>query len=157
MDYAWALYAIYPVITIVNLYRMPLRIDKKYIEELEAELHVEFPELYKCRMISKNGGVIETNTHVWYLYPFHDKSNHDKIIRTFQHIGIENTDMWIWETFPLEAVAIGKNIYGDFLLLLPKKDQPGRLSDTIHVWSRNTGEVYVLAENISRLEDKKTF
>lgn len=136
---------------------MPLRIDIKYIEELEAELKVNFPEKYKRRMIRKNGGVIETRNNVWYLYPFYDQSDNDQIIRTFQHIGLENTDMWIWETFPAEAIAVGRNEYLDFMILLPEKDRPDQLSETIYLWSRSTGSVRELAEDINELEEKKPF
>ncbi|MCO5250168.1 MAG: SMI1/KNR4 family protein [Candidatus Kapabacteria bacterium] len=126
---------------------MPLPLDLKFIEELEINLGISFPEKYKSKMTIQNGGEIQTDDK-WALFPFLDKTDHKRISRTSNHIELETANAKEWDNFPADAVAIGENGFGDLLILLPDKSVPSKLTDNIFIWLHETGEIYELAENI---------
>ena len=128
--------------------------DLTFIEKLESELKLKVPEAYLARMKDENGGVITTREHEWKLFPFLDKSDIEKMIKTCVHIGIEIRNALAWDDFPREGVAVGKNVYGDLLFLLPERDQPGVLSEIIYVWVRESRQVYKMASNINMVAYK---
>lgn len=130
-------------------------VDIRYIKQLESDIGLKFPELYKARMVEQNGGVIETEAHDWNLFPFFDKSDPTKIMFTYNHLGIETINARVWNDFPKDAVAIGKNEIGDLILLSPDMDHPGMLSEVIYLWKRDTGEVMEFAENILQVQNQK--
>ena len=131
---------------------MPFPVDKKFIEELENELGLSFPDKYKTKMTTENGGEIQTDEDEWTLFPFLDKSDNKRISRTCNHIELETANANEWDNFPADAVAIGENGLGDLLILLPDKNAIGKLTDNIFVWLHETGEIYELAENINSIE-----
>lgn len=128
------------------------QVEIRYIEELEREIGLKFPQIYKARMADQNGGVIVTTEHNWHLFPFFDKSDPVKIMSTCDHIGIETRNAKVWDDFPQDAVAIGKNEYGDLIMLSPDKEHQGMLSEIIYLWVRETGEVVELAKNIHHIQ-----
>jgi len=127
---------------------MPFPVDLKHIEELESDLGLKFPEIYKTKMIEENGGQIHTDEDEWILFPFWDKSDNKRISRTCNHIGLETKNAKMWKYFPKDAVAIGQNGSGDFMILIPDKSFPSKLTDKIYVWFHETGEIHEVAENI---------
>lgn len=130
-------------------------VNIRYIEELESEIGLKFTEIYKARMVEQNGGVIETMDYDWMLFPFFDKSDPMKIMSTYNHIGIETINAKVWDDFPKNAVAIGKNDFGDLIMLAPDKDHGGILSEIIYLWVRETGEVVELAKDIYQVQERK--
>ncbi len=49
---------------------MPSPIDLKYIEETEQQLDIVFPNKFKSKMITENGGELMTKDDGWELFPF---------------------------------------------------------------------------------------
>lgn len=129
---------------------MPFPIDIKYIFETENELEVEFPDLFKKKMIEENGGELETKNDDWQLYPFFDKSDRKRISRTCNHIVLETKQAREWNNFPLNAIAIASNGCGDQLIFLPS-DSKGKLNEEIYFWSHETGKTNKVADNIDQL------
>jgi hypothetical protein len=79
-------------------------------------------------MIQLNGGELSIEGDHWTLYPFFDTSSTKHMCRTCNHIVSENKNACEWGNFPLNAVAIGDNGSGDYLLLLPCDDNSNQLS-----------------------------
>ncbi|MBZ4036390.1 SMI1/KNR4 family protein [Flavobacterium sp. 17A] len=129
---------------------MPFPIDVKYIIEAEEELGLEFPPLFKEKMIEENGGEAQTEDDDWNLYPFFDKSDRKRISRTCNHIILETKQVKEWGNFPLNAIAIGGNGCGDQLILLPSKNDK-ILDDIVYFWCHETGKIQKVAENIQEL------
>lgn len=119
-----------------------------YIEELEHRLGLEFPVIYKEKMMKENGGKIKTAGHTWQLFPFFDESDIHTMIHTCDHIGITTLHARKWAHFPQGAVVIGSNASGDMLILLPEKHSPSRLAESLYAWNRQRGEVVELAKDI---------
>jgi len=53
---------------------MPFPIDPIYVEQAEIESGSKFPAIYRAAMISRNGGIIESEDDSWQLFPVFDKS-----------------------------------------------------------------------------------
>jgi hypothetical protein len=128
---------------------MPFPVDLKYIVELENDLGLKFPDIFKDKMIQENGGEIQTDNDEWILFPFFDKSDNKRISRTCNHIGLETKNAKEWDNFPVDAIAIGQNGFGDLLILLPNKNYKDRLDDNVYIWFHETGEIIELANNIN--------
>lgn len=123
-------------------------VESSYIEKLERRMGLEFPEIYKKRMMEENGGEIKTAGQIWQLFPFFDESDIHRMIYTCDHIGISTIFARKWVHFPQGAVAIGSNSLGDMLILLPEKHHPYRLAESVYIWNRQKGEVVELAKDI---------
>ena len=133
---------------------MPFPVDRKYIQETEKELGVEFPEKFKNKMIIENGGEIQTDEDEWQLFPFFDKSDNKRISRTCNHIIVETKEAKEWNTFPKNAIAIAKNGLGDNLILLPSAQNSKILKEEIYLWLHETGEVKEIAKTINDLTEE---
>jgi hypothetical protein len=129
---------------------MPFPIDPKYIEEAETELGVVFPPLYKAKMTKENGGEVGTEDEGWTLFPFFDKSDSRRMSRTCNHIILEAKNARSWNNFPQNAVAIGENGCGDYLILL-RLSNGKELSETPYSWWHETGEVHPVGKSINDL------
>ena len=130
---------------------MPFPLDPKYIVETEKELGVIFPPLYKAKMIKENGGEAGTEDEGWTLCPFFDKSNSKRLSRTSNHIVLETRDAREWDNFPQNAVAIGENGSGDYLILQPVSETEKELSETPYSWWHETGEIHAVGNSINDL------
>lgn len=119
---------------------MPFPLDEKYITETENELGIIFPDKFKSKMMQENGGELMTEDDDWNLYPFFDKSDKKRISRTCNHIGLETKQAKNWGNFPSNGIAIASNGSGDHLVLLPTKENNGKLSDEIFTWYHETGK-----------------
>lgn len=127
---------------------MPFPVDTKYIEEAERELGIMFPPIYKSKMNRENGGEVGTKDDSWILFPFFDKSGNERIRRTSNHIVLETRNARDWTNFPQEAVAIGENGCGDYLILQKANRTNNVLSDTLYSWLHETGEIYRVGDSI---------
>ena len=129
---------------------MPFPVDKKYILEAEEKLGVRFPESFRVKMQSENGGQLETVPDAWRLYPFFDKSDKKRLKRTNNDIVRETHSSRNWRSFPQDAVAIGTNGGGDKLVFL-YSSKSGMLGPAVYWWDHETGAVHKVAEDFSEL------
>ena len=130
---------------------MPFPLDPKFIEESEKELGLLFPPLYKAKMIKENGGEAQTEDESWTLFPFFDKSDNKRISRTYNHIVLETKNAREWKNFPQDAVAIGENGCGDYLILQPVLETENELSEIPFSWWHETGEIHAVGNSINDL------
>lgn len=133
---------------------MPFPIDIKYIIDTEQALELEFPKIFKQKMVVENGGELMTDEDDWQLFPFFDKSDKKRISRTCNHIGLETKIAKEWDKFPKVAIAIAANGCGDVLILLPSKENNKKLSDEIFQWFHETGEIAQIANSIDELNEE---
>lgn len=127
---------------------MPFPVDVKYIEEAERELGLTFPSIFKAKMQKENGGEVGNEDEGWTLFPFFDKSGNERIRRTSNHIVLETKNAREWTNFPQEAVAIGENGCGDYLILQKANKKGNVLSDVLYSWLHETGEIYRVEDSI---------
>lgn len=132
---------------------MPFPVDVKYIEEAEKELGLVFPPVFKAKMIKENGGEIHAEDEDWILFPFFDKSNNERIRRTSNHVVRETKTAREWTNFPQEAVAIGENGGGDYLILQKVSNANNVLSDVVYFWLHETGEIHQITNSILDLSE----
>lgn len=130
---------------------MPFPVDSKYIRDAEEKLSTTFPSMFKGRMIGENGGSVEGNAEVWFLYPFLDGSDTKRLARTCNDIVRETKKMREWPNFPADAIAIANNGDADQLILLPKSGSPNELDPTVYWWDHETGEVQKIADDFAEL------
>lgn len=127
---------------------MPFPVDLRFIEEAEKELGLTFPPIYKSKMMEDNGGELGTADEGWILFPFFDRTDNKRISRTCNHIVLETKKAKDWDDFPENAVAIGENGSGDYLVLMVEKEASGNLSEALYSWWHETGEVNKEGETI---------
>ncbi|TJZ53815.1 SMI1/KNR4 family protein [Sphingobacterium olei] len=133
---------------------MPFPVNTKYIIETEKELGLIFPDNFKTKMTEENGGELMTDDDDWQLFPFFDKSDKKRISRTSNHIVLETNQAKQWDNFPINGIAIASNGSGDFLILLPAKENNKQLGNEIYIWFHETGEIEKIADAIEDLIDK---
>ena len=131
-----------------SLIYMPFPVDIQFIEEAERQLGLLFPPIYKSKMVKENGGEVGTDSEGWTLFPFFDKSDNKRISRTSNHIVLETRNAREWDSFPQNAVAIGDNGCGDYLVLQVIDGGTSELSDVPYSWWHETGELRKVSETI---------
>lgn len=129
---------------------MPFDLDEKYIRETESELNVKFPSEFKNRMIKLNGGELVTDEFEFELYPFFDKSDRKRISRTCNHIALETKNAREWNGFPKNGIVIGFDGFRNLIILTHSGN--GILTDEIHFWNHEIGQVEKIAESITELD-----
>ncbi|MBO9490841.1 SMI1/KNR4 family protein [Endozoicomonas sp. G2_1] len=127
---------------------MTFNLDEKFILQVEAELEALLPQNYKTSMIKSNGGEIEVAGDVWEQYPIFDKSDRKRIACTCNHIIAETKSCEDFGNFPDNALAIAGNGCGDQLVLLK---QSNSYTDSIYIWSHETGELDKVANDFNEL------
>lgn len=129
-------------------YVLAFNLEEKFILAAETELKAKLPENYKTAMQKNNGGEIEVAGDIWEQYPIFDTSDRKRIARTCNHIISETRSSEGFGNFPVNALAIAGNGCGDQLILLK---QNGNYSDSVYIWSHETGEVVKVSSCISEL------
>ena len=104
---------------------MPFPVEPKYIQATEQALGIQLPPRFKARLSAGNGGEIllepDNEDSSFTLLPVFDTSDKKRLRRTCSHIAKETASAReSWHGFPTQAVLIGDNQCGDFLLLLPE-------------------------------------
>jgi hypothetical protein len=61
---------------------MPFPVDEKYVIQTEQKLGVRFPDSFREKMQTDNGGLVVTLPDAWTLYPFFDTSDKKRLKRT---------------------------------------------------------------------------
>ena len=135
---------------------MPFPVEPQYIQAAEQALSIQLPPRFKARLSAENGGeiLLEPNNEdsSFTLLPVFDTSDKKRLRRTCNHIAKETTAAReSWHGFPAQAVLIGDNQCGDFLLLLP--ESPQQLGEAIFLWSSDGGELEQVASSIDDLAE----
>ena len=118
---------------------MPFPVDEAFIRAAEERLGLRLPRVLRDRLQRENGGEIEVDSEVWWLYPVRDDSDRRRLKRTTNDIVWETDQARQWDTFPATAVALGHDGGGNQLVLLPSADDSTRCDDTFHWWDHETG------------------
>ncbi len=130
---------------------MPFPVDGKWIAETEKTLGVRFPASFVASMAKMNGGAVEVENDVFWLYSFLDRTDRKRLQRTCSSICRETASMREWDHFQSELVVIGHNGGGDLLVLKPMRDDPKTLEHTIYWWDHETSEVEPVADDFTDL------
>lgn len=130
---------------------MPFPVDVQFITAAEQKLGVRFPPAYVTKMVRANGGEIQSQVDVWFLYPFLDTSDRTRLKRTCNDVVRETKNARARPGFPPDAVAIGENGGGDLLLFVPQPDAPELLSSVVYWWDHETDELNHIADDFSHL------
>jgi hypothetical protein len=133
---------------------MPFPVDEKYVLQTERKLGVTFPASFRLKMITSNGGELETEEDAWQLYPVFDDTDNTRLKRTCNDIVRETEQARQWQGFPAKAVAIAGNGYGDQLVFLINESEPTRLLPSVYQWDHETGELSLLVEDLSLLVEE---
>ena len=88
---------------------MPFPVEDKYIDESERQLGVHFPLSFRSKMKRENGGEIETDGDTWFLHPFFDNSDKNRLKRTCNDIVRETHLARQWNGFPQNGVSIAES------------------------------------------------
>lgn len=131
---------------------MPFPVDRVHIDATEKELGVHFPLAFKSKMLESNGGEIDIGDDMWQLFPILDKSDSKRLSRTCNHIGLETKNAREWRNFPPSAIAVGANVSGDLLILLPEADDTVQLGESLHIWQHETGRLVRVLKSIADAE-----
>jgi hypothetical protein len=130
---------------------MPLPIPFSRIAETEAALGA-FPAAFKLHMSRSNGGDVQLDGEVWFLFPFRDATNRETIRRSAEDIGRETQHaIEAGVGFPTDGVAIAHNGAGDLLFLRRDGD---RLRDEVLLFRLRGGEVVVALEDVAELWER---
>lgn len=125
-------------------------VTRKNIAKTQLKLGVIFPNEFKEKMTIENGGSIEQFDNSWTIYSFSNESDRRRLRWKRSDITGETKNARQLAHFPSGAVVIAGNETGDKLILLPTGNGR-RLGENIHKWTRETGEVTLIAEDISHL------
>ncbi len=128
---------------------MPFPVDEKYIEAAEKELGGKFPKTFRSKMQRSNGGEVEIQGEVFFLYPFYDTSDRKHIVRTCNSIVHETKKEQNDFGLPDSIIAIGDNGGGD--LLVYKISPEGQIGPQIYWRDHTTGELNFVSDDFSCL------
>ncbi len=132
---------------------MPFPLDEQYIVKTEDKLGLKFPDTFRNKMITENGGEVKTPTDSWELHPFFDTSDRRRLRRTSNDIIRETASAKEWVGFPENAIAIGQNDFGDRLIFLPSESDSTILDKAVYWWDHETGNIQKIANDFSGLID----
>lgn len=127
---------------------MAFNLEEKFVLQVEVELDAVLPQSYKVSMQKSNGGEIEVAGDIWEQYPIFDKSDRKRIARTCNHIIAETKSSEGFGNFPTNALAIAGNGRGDQLVFIK---QSNSYTDSIYIWSHETGELDRVANDFCEL------
>lgn len=131
---------------------MPFPVDERYIHDAEVKLGARFPQSYRDQMSRENGGSIQAVDDDWDLYPVLDTSDRKRLGRTANDVVRETASARERRRFPQYAVAFAGNGTGDQLVFLPSQADRTVLEPQVYMWSHETGELMLVADDVSQLE-----
>ena len=115
---------------------LPTTLDA--IKDEELRLGRELPELVKSIILENNGGAEclakGNDDEIWYLFSVKDTRSRKHASRSANHIERETNSAQNWIGFPKDAIALGENGSGDYLISL-------RDSHYIHIWRHENGKI----------------
>lgn len=115
---------------------------------MESKLGVIFPESFHTGMTASNGGEIDAGQEYWRLFPVFDTADKKRLKRTSNDIIRETKVAKEWRGFPENAVAIGCNDSGDFLVMVPMEGDATRLQDVVYAWDHETGKTRIASPTV---------
>jgi hypothetical protein len=102
----------------------------------EAQLGLRLPPEYRIRLISNNGGELETEHDVWQVFPVFDDTDRKRAGRSTNHLVRETQQAANWPGFPVGAVAVASNGTGDLLIFFPGTS--GTYDGKLQYWSHES-------------------
>ncbi len=127
---------------------MPLPVEERFILEAEKKIGARFPESFRQKMMSDNGGEVDAADDDWNLHPFFDTTDKKSLRKTCNHILRETEVTRKWQSFPPNALDIAANGSGDHLVFLIDGD---RIKPEVQLWSHETGQLMLVAKDFSEL------
>lgn len=121
---------------------MPFPLDPECVVRAEQKLGAKLPPSYVAKMLQANGGSIEVDADEWELHPILDETDSRRLARTCNDILRETDQAREWEGFPQEALSIGRNGFGDHLVVL--RSGGGMFEETLYHWDHETHEVIAI-------------
>jgi len=100
----------------------------------------------------RSGDSIEAMDDDWSLYPVLDASDRKRLARTANDVVRETVSAREWRRFPQYAVAFAGNGTGDQLVFVPSQADRSFLEPKVYLWSHETGELSLVADDVSQLE-----
>ena len=116
-----------------------------------------FPASYRVRMIRRNGGVIQTPTDRWHLFPVRDESTPENLKRTLCDVINQTKLAYERRGFPSRGLAIGENGKGQWLVFIRRTDRicgenyPNPYADELYRWDDASGELERIADDFDEL------
>jgi len=111
---------------------MPFPVSQSHIDLEEEKIGRSLPVPLRERLHRDNGDEIEVDDDIFYLHPVWDPTDKKRMKRSASHIARETAVARTLLGFPVDAVSVAVNDYGDRLILRPN-------SDTFEVWTRSDG------------------
>lgn len=97
---------------------MSFPVNELMIITAETALGVRFPSAYRARLMHENGGLTQIEGEYWELFPVRDTSDNKRLKRTCNDLVQETKSLRNKWNIPPNAVVIGENGSGDYLLYL---------------------------------------
>jgi len=128
---------------------MPFPLSETELKKTEEAIGATLPESYRNSMMQNNGGAVEAYDEVWELFPIQDQSSKKLISRTCNHVLKETESAQEWPNFHENALAIGENGSGDYLIIFQEgqKFEPG-----VFAWFHEDGALVTVAAQFSDLK-----
>lgn len=133
---------------------MPFPTEFKFIEAAEARLGTRFPDAFRAHLLKSNGGEVEVLGLNWELAPVQDSTDHERLRRTAIDVVHETIEARKWPGFPKNAVAIGEDGCGNYLVFLPQKEDSQVLASELHIWWHEGSELESLGGSFSEATAK---
>lgn len=111
---------------------MPFPVSESHMDLEEEKIGRSLPVPLRERLHRDNGDEIEVDDDVFYFHPVWDPTDRKRMKRSASHIARETAVARKLVGFPVDAVSVAVNSYGDRLILRPN-------SDTFEVWTRSDG------------------
>jgi hypothetical protein len=125
-------------------------LELRFVKRAEGLLGRRLPLGYVAKMCRDNGGDVDIDGEVWWLYPIFDDSDRKRVSRTCNDVVRETASAREWPGFPPNALAIAHNGSGDHLVFLFDTDTD-RYDDAVHRWDHETREVNEVASAFEEL------
>jgi len=121
------------------------------IDREELALGAALPTSLRQFLLASNGGEVDGEDDVWQVFPVRDDTDRKRLTRTASHIARETSTARRWDGFPAEGIAIASNGSGDYLVVLPSKDDVASGAAAIYFWDHDSGALSLFASDWSAI------
>ena len=128
---------------------MPFPLSEDELKKTENEIGTMLPVSYRESMMEDNGGTVIAKGDTWDIFPVKNQASRKLISRTSNHIIVETKSAKEWQGFPENAIAIGGNGCGDFLVLTKDGNE---FSSKVYVWCHENGSLVLVAKDFLELK-----
>ena len=129
---------------------MSFPVEEKFIERAEGDIGVRFPDSFRTKMMTMNGGEVAVGADSFQLHPFFDSSDKKRLKRTCNSIVHETKYARQHYRVSENIVVIGNNGGGDTLVYQISAD--GVLDKVVYWLDHENDELNGAAEDFSDLE-----